>query len=75
VYCHHDDITDDKLNGTKEVPDSRAGVREFREPRHRFSGAPNISGVSVWNLFHVIVLAPRILIWLLDLRTFCVHLF
>ena len=34
------------------------------------SGTPYISGASVWNLFHVTTLAPRVLRWLLDLWNF-----
>jgi hypothetical protein len=59
--------------GTKVVPVSRAGVHEFRVPGHRgdcLSGAPHISGASVWNLFHVTALAPRILRWLQNLWNF-----
>jgi hypothetical protein len=31
-----------------------------------FTVAPNICGYSVWKLFHVTLLAPRILMWHLD---------
>ena len=32
---------------------------------------PNICGALVWNLFHVTVLAPRILRWLIDFWKIC----
>ena len=35
IVCSHHYITGDKLNGTKAVPGSRAGVHEFRAPGHR----------------------------------------
>jgi hypothetical protein len=35
---------------------------------------PNIGGLSVWNLLHVTVLAPRILRWLLDFWQICAPL-
>jgi hypothetical protein len=35
VYVRHAGITDDKFNGTKAVPDSKAGVHKFRAPGHR----------------------------------------
>jgi hypothetical protein len=36
--------------------------------------ALKISGSSVWNLFHLTILAPQILRWLLDFWTVCVPL-
>jgi len=36
---------------------------------------PNICGFSVSNLFHVTILAPRVLRWLLDFLKACAPLF
>jgi hypothetical protein len=36
-----------------------------------FTVVPNISKPSVWNLFHVALLTPRILGWLLDFWNIC----
>jgi hypothetical protein len=36
--------------------------------------APITCGSSVWNLFLITLLAPRILRWFLDLSKICVHL-
>ena len=38
------------------------------------SVAPNICGLSAWNLLHFTLLAPRIFGWLLEFRKICVPL-
>jgi hypothetical protein len=39
-----------------------------------FTLAPNMCGPSVWNLLYVVLMAPRILRWLLDVWKICVPL-
>ena len=38
-----------------------------------YTVAPDIYGSSVWNLLRVTVLAPIILMWLLNIRKTCTH--